>query len=71
MRKVVMFNRVSVDGFYAGADGNMDWFVTDHEARTARHPYRAAALVGGSWYENDIKKLKRTHMTIEVKLHDK
>ncbi len=37
MRKVVMFNRVSVDGFYAGADGNMDWFVTDHEVDKAIH----------------------------------
>ncbi len=25
-------------------------------ARAARHPYRAAALVGGSWDENDMKK---------------
>jgi dihydrofolate reductase len=31
MRKVIVFNRVSLDGFYAGADGNIDWFVRDPE----------------------------------------
>jgi dihydrofolate reductase len=37
MRKVVMFNRVSVDGFYAGADGNIDWFITDQEVDKSIH----------------------------------
>jgi dihydrofolate reductase len=31
MRKVIVFNRVSLDGFYAGADGSIDWFVRDPE----------------------------------------
>jgi dihydrofolate reductase len=31
MRKIVMFNRVTADGFFAGADGNLDWVVPDRE----------------------------------------
>ena len=29
MRRIVMFNRVSADGFFAAADGNLDWVVPD------------------------------------------
>lgn len=36
MRRIVMFNRVTADGFFAGPDGNLDWFVPDAELdRTA------------------------------------
>ncbi len=35
MRKVVMFNLVSVDGFFAGPDGNIDWHVVDAEFNRA------------------------------------
>ncbi len=31
MRRIVMFNRVTVDGYFAGADGNLNWVVPDHE----------------------------------------
>src|SRR5438132_5049564 len=31
MRKILMFNLVSVDGFFAGVDGNIDWHVVDGE----------------------------------------
>jgi dihydrofolate reductase len=31
MRRIIMFNLVSADGFFAGADGNIDWHVTDQE----------------------------------------
>jgi len=31
MRKVVVFNMISVDGFYAGLDGNIDWHKVDDE----------------------------------------
>lgn len=31
MRKVIMFNLVSVDGFFAGEDGNIDWHNVDDE----------------------------------------
>src|SRR5437762_4000215 len=29
MRKIVMFNRVSADGFFATHDGSYDWVVPD------------------------------------------
>ena len=35
MRKIVMFNLVSLDGFFAGADGNIDWHVVDEEFNQA------------------------------------
>lgn len=31
MRKIVMFNRVSADGYFSGPDGNLDWVVPDDE----------------------------------------
>lgn len=31
MRKIVVFNMMSVDGYFAGTDGNIDWHVTDSE----------------------------------------
>ena len=31
MRRIMMFNRVSADGFFAAADGNLDWIVRDEE----------------------------------------
>ena len=31
MRKIIMFNMVSVDGYFAGIDGNIDWHVVDDE----------------------------------------
>jgi dihydrofolate reductase len=37
MRKVIMFNRVSVDGFFAGPNGEIDWFVRDPELDIALH----------------------------------
>ena len=29
MRRIVMFNRVSADGYFTGEDGNLDWTVPD------------------------------------------
>lgn len=29
MRKITLFNRISLDGFYASPDGGIDWFVQD------------------------------------------
>ena len=37
MRKIVMLNRVSVDGFFAGPNGEIDWFVQDPEIDQATH----------------------------------
>jgi len=31
MRRVVAFDRVSADGYFAGPDGNLDWTVPDQE----------------------------------------
>jgi len=31
MRKIIVFNLVSVDGFFAGKDGNLDWHNVDDE----------------------------------------
>jgi dihydrofolate reductase len=35
MRRIVMFNHVSADGCFAGADGNLDWVVRDDEVDKA------------------------------------
>ncbi len=37
MRKVVMLNRVSLDGFFAGPNGEIDWFIPDPEVDKAAH----------------------------------
>lgn len=37
MRKVVMFNRTSLDGFYKGANGEIDWFIHDPEVDKIAH----------------------------------
>jgi dihydrofolate reductase len=31
MRKIIMFNLVTLDGFFAGVDGNIDWHNVDDE----------------------------------------
>ncbi len=37
MRKVVVMNRVSLDGFFAGPNGEIDWFIHDPEVDQALH----------------------------------
>jgi dihydrofolate reductase len=37
MRKIVMLNRVSLDGFFAGPDGDIDWFIHDFNVDAAAH----------------------------------
>jgi dihydrofolate reductase len=37
MRKVIVLNRVSVDGFFAGPNGEIDWFVHDPEVDKTAH----------------------------------
>lgn len=37
MRKIVVFNRVTIDGYYAGPDDDIDWFVNDHQVDAASH----------------------------------
>ncbi len=31
MRRIIVFNRVSADGYFAGPDGSLDWVVPDNE----------------------------------------
>jgi hypothetical protein len=31
MRRIVMFNHVTADGYFAGPDGNLDWVVRDEQ----------------------------------------
>src|SRR6266545_4735213 len=35
MRRIVMFNWVTADGYFAGPDGNLDWVVPDDEQAKA------------------------------------
>ena len=54
MRRIVMFNRVTADGFFAGADGNLDWVVPDNEidkAGAAAIPNFDTILFGRRTYE--------------------
>ncbi len=37
MKKVVMFNRISIDGYFAGRNGEIDWFIRDPELDKALH----------------------------------
>ncbi|MDD5371733.1 MAG: dihydrofolate reductase family protein, partial [Anaerolineaceae bacterium] len=31
MRKIILFNMITLDGFFAGPDGNIDWHKVDEE----------------------------------------
>ena len=31
MRKIVAFDMISIDGYFAGIDGNIDWHTVDDE----------------------------------------
>lgn len=37
MRKVIVFNSISIDGYYAGDNNETDWFVHDPEVNKAAH----------------------------------
>jgi dihydrofolate reductase len=37
MRKIVMSNWVTVDGFFAGPNGELDWIIQDPEVNKAMH----------------------------------
>jgi dihydrofolate reductase len=37
MRKIVVLNRISIDGFFAGPNGEIDWFIQDPEVDKAAH----------------------------------
>ncbi len=53
MRKIVMFNRMSLDGFFAGPDGEIDWFIHDPEIDKDSHENGESdmLLIGRLTYE--------------------
>lgn len=53
-RRIVMFNRVTADGYFAGPDGDLGWVVPDPEldrAAAARLSERGTILFGRRTYE--------------------
>lgn len=49
MRRIVMFNHVSADGYFASADGSLGWVVQDEEfdAETMAGPQRFDTILFG------------------------
>ena len=54
MRRILMFNHVTADGYFAGSDGNLNWVVPDEEidkAAVQRMPTIDTILLGRRTYE--------------------
>jgi dihydrofolate reductase len=54
MRRILMFNHVTADGYFAGADGNLNWVVQDQEIDEAAVERTASVdtiLLGRRTYE--------------------
>jgi dihydrofolate reductase len=54
MRRIVMFNQVTADGYFAGPDGNLEWVVPDKEfdkSVAAGLPAAGTILFGRRTYE--------------------
>lgn len=53
MRKLVMLNRTSLDGFFSGLNDEIDWFIHDHELDAAAHQLMNpnTLLMGRKTYE--------------------
>jgi len=47
MRKVLVLNRVSIDGFFAGPNGEIDWFIPDPKVDKAVHDDQTDTLLLG------------------------
>lgn len=49
MRKIVVFNLISLDGFFAGEDGNIDWHMVDDEFNdfAVEHTKEFGAIIFG------------------------
>src|SRR5947207_3543067 len=46
MRKIIVFNRVSMDGYFAGPNGELhEWFIQDPEVDKAAHEMMEADTV--------------------------
>jgi dihydrofolate reductase len=52
MRKIVIFNRITLDGFFAGPNGEIDWFIPDSAIDQAVHQRMRpdTLLFGGTTY---------------------
>lgn len=53
MRKLIVMNRISLDGFFAGPQGEIDWFIPDPEVDAAVHAMMSpdTLLLGRLTYE--------------------
>lgn len=53
MRKLFVFNRISLDGFFAGPNGEIDWFVDDDPLDKVIHDLMSpdTALFGRTTYQ--------------------
>lgn len=53
MRKLIMLNRISIDGFYCGPNGEIDWFIHEAEVDEAAHEMMTAdtLLMGRQTYQ--------------------
>src|SRR4030095_11276187 len=68
-RRIVMFNWVTADGYFAGLDGNLDWVVPDEEqAKAAAEDIpnfdtvlfgrRTYEIFGGFWRHAVVRRLR-------------
>jgi len=56
-RRIVMFNWMTANGYFAGADGNLDWVVPDEE--------QAKAAVDGILFFDTVLFGRRTYELFE------
>lgn len=56
MRKIIVFNRMSVDGFFASTEGDFNWFVQDPALDAATHELMSpdTVLFGRKTYEQFV-----------------
>ena len=48
MSRIIVYNQISLDGFFAGPQGEIDWFIHDPEIDAiAREIYQAETLLFG------------------------
>jgi dihydrofolate reductase len=58
MRKIVVLNRVTLDGFFAGPDEQNDWFIPDPEIDAATHQiiHADTMLLGRVTYKEHLER---------------
>ena len=62
MRKVILSNLVTLDGFVAGPNGELDWFIVDEEfneygGRRMISFWLGACLIEVLLFKRDISKI--------------